>query len=31
MENFRQADGSVIIPQVLRQYMRALEHISPKI
>jgi seryl-tRNA synthetase len=31
MENFRQADGSVIIPQVLRQYMRGLEHISPKI
>ena len=31
MENFRQADGSVIIPQALRQYMRGLEHISPKI
>jgi len=31
MENFRQADGSVAIPQVLRQYMRGLEHISPKI
>ena len=30
MENFRQADGSVVIPEVLRPYMRGLERISPK-
>ncbi len=30
MENFRQADGSVVIPDVLRPYMRGLERISPK-
>jgi seryl-tRNA synthetase len=30
MENFRQADGSVVVPEVLRPYMRGLERISPK-
>jgi seryl-tRNA synthetase len=30
MENLRQADGSVVIPEVLRPYMRGLERISPK-
>ena len=30
MENFREADGSVIIPEVLRPYMRGLERILPK-
>jgi seryl-tRNA synthetase len=30
MENFREADGSVVIPEVLRPYMRGLERISPK-
>ena len=30
MENFRQADGSVVIPEVLRPYMRGLDRISPK-
>lgn len=30
MENFRQDDGSVVIPDVLRPYMRGLERISPK-
>ena len=30
MENFRQADGSVVIPEVLRPYMRSLDRISPK-
>jgi seryl-tRNA synthetase len=29
VENFRQADGSVVIPEVLRPYMRGLERITP--
>ena len=28
MENYRQADGSVVVPQVLRQYMRGIEVIT---
>jgi seryl-tRNA synthetase len=30
MENFREADGSVVVPEVLRPYMRGLERILPK-
>lgn len=30
MENFREVDGSVVIPEVLRPYMRGLERIAPK-
>ncbi len=30
MENYRQADGSVVIPDVLKPYMRGIEVISPK-
>lgn len=30
MENFREADGSVVIPEVLRPYTRGLERISPR-
>lgn len=30
MENFRESDGSVIIPEVLRPYMRGMDRISPK-
>ena len=30
MENYRQADGSVTVPEVLRRYMRDLEVISPR-
>jgi seryl-tRNA synthetase len=30
VENFRETDGSVSIPEVLRPYMRGLERISPK-
>ena len=30
MENYRQADGSVVVPEVLRPYMRGLEVISPR-
>ncbi|MBP7342252.1 MAG: serine--tRNA ligase, partial [Syntrophaceae bacterium] len=29
MENYQQADGSIIIPEVLRPYMRGLERITP--
>ena len=29
VENFRQSDGSVVIPEVLRPYMRGLERITP--
>lgn len=29
VENFRQPDGSVVIPDVLRPYMRGLERITP--
>jgi seryl-tRNA synthetase len=29
-ENFRQADGSVKIPDVLLPYMRGATHITPK-
>ena len=29
LENFQQADGSVIVPQVLRAYMGGLERLSP--
>ncbi|CAB4573430.1 unannotated protein [freshwater metagenome] len=30
MENFREADGSVVVPEVLRPYMRGLDRIRPK-
>jgi seryl-tRNA synthetase len=30
LENYQQADGSVVIPEVLRPYMRGLEVIEPK-
>ncbi|MDO8392162.1 MAG: serine--tRNA ligase [Actinomycetota bacterium] len=30
MENYRQADGSVAIPEVLKQYMRGIEVITPR-
>ncbi|MEM3580482.1 MAG: serine--tRNA ligase [Candidatus Bathyarchaeia archaeon] len=30
LENYQQADGSVIIPEVLRKYMGGLEKIEPK-
>jgi len=30
MENFREADGSVVIPEALRPYTRGLERISPR-
>jgi seryl-tRNA synthetase len=30
MENYRQADGSVVVPEVLRPYMRGLEVITPR-
>ena len=30
MENFREADGSVVIPEVLRPYMRGLDRIVPR-
>ena len=30
MENYRQADGSVTVPEVLRKYMRGLEVIVPR-
>jgi len=29
LENYQQADGSVVIPEVLRPYMRGLERIVP--
>jgi seryl-tRNA synthetase len=29
MENYQQADGSIIIPEVLRPYMKGLERIAP--
>jgi seryl-tRNA synthetase len=29
LENYQQADGSVVIPEVLRPYMRGLERITP--
>jgi seryl-tRNA synthetase len=29
LENYQQADGSVLIPEVLRPYMRGLERITP--
>ena len=29
MENFRQSDGSVVVPEVLRPYMRGSSVISP--
>ena len=28
LENFQQADGSVIVPEALRPYMRGLERIT---
>jgi seryl-tRNA synthetase len=31
LENYQQADGSIIIPEVLQQYMNGLEKISSKI
>jgi seryl-tRNA synthetase len=30
MENYRQADGSVVVPEKLRPYMRGIEVITPK-
>jgi seryl-tRNA synthetase len=30
MENFRQADGSVVVPEVLRPYMRGIDRMSPR-
>ena len=30
MENYRQADGSVLVPEVLKKYMRGIEVITPK-
>jgi seryl-tRNA synthetase len=30
LENYRQADGSVVVPEVLRPYMRGLEAIRPR-
>jgi seryl-tRNA synthetase len=30
LENYQQADGSVVIPEVLRPYMGGLERLSPK-
>ena len=29
LENYQQADGSVLIPQVLRPYMGSLERLTP--
>ena len=29
VENYRQADGSVVVPEVLRPYMRGIEQIGP--
>jgi seryl-tRNA synthetase len=29
LENYQQADGSVVIPEALRPYMGGLEKISP--
>jgi seryl-tRNA synthetase len=29
VENYRQPDGSVVIPEVLRPYMRGIERIVP--
>jgi seryl-tRNA synthetase len=30
LENHRQPDGSVVVPEVLRPYMRGIERISKK-
>ena len=30
MENYQQADGSVVVPEVLRPYMGGLERIGPE-
>jgi seryl-tRNA synthetase len=29
LENYQQADGSVVIPEVLRPYMAGLERLTP--
>jgi seryl-tRNA synthetase len=29
MENYQQADGSIVVPEVLRSYMAGLEVIKP--
>jgi seryl-tRNA synthetase len=29
LENYQEEDGSVIIPEILRPYMRGLDRISP--
>jgi seryl-tRNA synthetase len=29
MENYQQADGSIVIPDILRSYMRGMTHIEP--
>jgi seryl-tRNA synthetase len=30
LENYQQADGSVVVPEALRPYMRGLEVIQPE-
>ena len=30
LENYQQPDGSVVVPEVLRPYMRGLEVITPR-
>ena len=30
LENYQQADGTVLIPHALRPYMRGLERITPR-
>ena len=30
LENYQQADGSIVIPQVLRPYMNNIERIAPR-
>jgi seryl-tRNA synthetase len=30
LENYQQEDGSIVIPEVLRSYMRGIEVIAPK-
>jgi seryl-tRNA synthetase len=30
LENFQQADGSIIVPEVLRKYMGGLDVIQPE-
>ena len=30
LENYQEADGSVVVPEPLRPYMRGLERITPR-